>query len=310
MPVFEQGYRRYVGERSTRNPALAIAWANVRTRLRWWLWVVLFFLLFFPYVVFAGIIFVATLGAGLTGSPPPAAIPTSGVAFESLSIGPGQFLGIMQGGSLKLFWDVLHASTFASVAVPAVMCSGLLASDRRTGALQIYFARPVTRRDYLVAKAAAATFFVALTTAIPALLLWGETVAFGATSTFTWRTWVAPFAILGASAFHALWSVSTVLFFSSLMRRPIVAAIATVASFLVLEGIGGILAQAMRSHGLGRGWHVIGPSFSIGTMTAPLFGVDIPKWINAPLAGGLAVGVPLVLLWIVWRRLKAVEVAT
>ena len=50
------------------------------------MWVLLFFLLFVPYVVHAVVIFVTTLGAGLLGNNAPTPVPTSAVAFESRNV--------------------------------------------------------------------------------------------------------------------------------------------------------------------------------------------------------------------------------
>jgi hypothetical protein len=308
MPVFEQGYRRYVGERSTRPRVTSIAWENVRPRLRWWVWVLLFFLLFWPYLIHAVLVFIATLGSGMFGANVVAASGGSEVAFQSLdNFGPEYVLGMLQGNSLSLHWSLLFQSLFAAVVVASVLGAGLLASDRRTGGLQIYFARPVTRFQYLLGKVLACTFFVALTTAIPCLLIWAETVAFGSVANLTWRTFVAPLSILGSSAFYALWTVALVLSLSSVMRRPVLVAIAAMVVYLVLEAVGAILAETLTN---GKGWHVIGPSYAVGAVTAPICGLTLPPWINAPLAFGLAVGVPLALLWFVWWRISAVEVAT
>jgi hypothetical protein len=52
------------------------------------------------------------------------------------------------------------------------------------------------------------------------------------------------------------------------------------------------------------------PSRAIGAMTAPLFDVDLPGWMNVPTAFGIAVGIPLALLAFTWWRIRAVEVST
>jgi ABC-type transport system involved in multi-copper enzyme maturation permease subunit len=315
MPVFEQGYRAYVGEKARTNRAWAIAWENVRPRLRPWVWLLLFAVSFWPYLVHVVLVFMQTVATSLGASPVAPVLPKQ-TAFEQVDpFHGGVILGLIQNNPLALSWEMLfYASMFAPVIFGAVVASGLLASDRRTGALQIYFARPVSRLDYLLGKVAACTFFVALTTAVPCLLIWLESVAFAASSSYTWRTWVAPFSILGASSFHALWVVSLVLCFSSLVRRPAFAAIAVIFVHMALEGIGAILAEVMThrgaADGAGRGWAVIQPSHAIGTVTAPLCGLAIPDWINPFYAFALAVGVPVVLLSFVWWRLKAVEVTT
>jgi ABC-type transport system involved in multi-copper enzyme maturation permease subunit len=308
VPVFEQGYRPYVGPRLERGRALAIAWENVRPRMRWWLWVLLFVMLFHPYLVYATIIFVVTAGQTLlgTGARGPMLVAPTNVAFESNRNLPGQLLGMVQGGDpMSLVWELLNNARWAVIVIPAVTCSGLLASDRRTGALQIYFARPVTRLHYVVGKVLAATAFVALTTAIPCLLLWLETLVFGSAANFTWRTWVAPFSILGTSCYHALWATSLVLALSSTMKRPAFVAIVAVFTFVLMEGTGAILGQT-----LSKSWKVLQPSVALGAIDAPLCGMSLPDWVNVPAAYGLGFLLPLALMAFVVWRVRAVEVVT
>jgi len=78
-------------------------------------------------------------------------------------------------------WNLLFSASFAgrctrpsSPRPPRV--------DRRTGALQIYFARPVSRLDYSSARCSPARSSVSLTTAVPCLLVWLESVAFSPAS--------------------------------------------------------------------------------------------------------------------------------
>jgi len=68
MPVFEQGYRKYVGERSSGSRVPLIAWENIRPRMKWWGWVLLFLLNFWPYVIYAVLIFMTTLGSSMFGA--------------------------------------------------------------------------------------------------------------------------------------------------------------------------------------------------------------------------------------------------
>jgi ABC-type transport system involved in multi-copper enzyme maturation permease subunit len=308
MPVFEQGYRKYVGERSRTSRVLPIAWENIRTRMRWWSWALLGIttLMLGPYGLYAVLIFVSTIGGAMFGQAPiaPAAAPTA--AWGTVHFGPGAVLGLLQQRPLGLAWELLDHASHASVIFPAVVASGLLASDRRTGALQIYFSRPVTRMEYLLGKVVACASFVALTTVVPCLVLWAETVAFGSTSSYTWRTWVAPFAIVGASALYALWTVALVLAFSSLMRRPALVAIVAIFTNLALEGIGKVLSLALHDNA----WHVIQPSYAIGSLTAPLCGLTVPDWINPVAAICIGLVLPLALLAFVAARLRAVEVST
>lgn len=304
MPVFEQGYRRYTGPRTSGNRALAIAWENVRPRLKWWVWVLLFVLLFWPYLIYAVTIFMAAYGLGrMGGSPNMAAVAP--VAFE-MKTNPAMLLSVFRGNSLGIYWDALDHASNATAILTGVTCAGLLASDRRSGALQIYFARPVSRMDYLLGKVVAAAGFVSLTTLLPCLALWVEGLVFGTASEFTWRTWIAPLAIAGASAVYALWTIAIVLALSAVMKRPAFVSIVAIFLTLLAEGIGAILQHTFHD----KAWKMVQPSVAIGTVTAPLCGMGLPEWANLPLAYGIAVGLPLALLWFVWWRVRAVEVVT
>lgn len=308
MPVFEQGYRKYVGERSRTSRVLPIAWENVRTRMRWWGWAMLGIstLILGPYGLYAVLIFVSTIGGAMFGGSAVAATTPPTAAFTETNLGPGTVLGLLSQSPLGLTWALLNHASYASVIFPAVVASGLLASDRRTGALQIYFSRPVSRLEYLLGKIVACSSFVALTTVIPCLLLWLETVAFGSTSSYTWRTWIAPFVIVGASAFYALWTVALVLAYSSLIRWPALVAVLAIFTNLALEGVGKVLSMALHD----KAWHVIQPSYAIGSLTAPLCGLTVPDWINPAAALGIGLVIPLALLAFVAVRIRAVEVAT
>jgi ABC-type transport system involved in multi-copper enzyme maturation permease subunit len=304
MPVYEQGYRRYTGTTSSGSRALAIAWENIRPLLRWWVWALLFVLGAWPYLFYFVIIFLKAYGLGGIGSHTRADI-TGEIAFEHRG-SPDNILAMLQSDSMGMFWHILDSASYASLILPAVVCAGLLASDRRTGALQIYFARPVTRLDYLLGKVIAGAFFVAITTALPCLVLWIEDVSMGAAASFTWRTWVTPLSIIGASAVYALWTISVVLALSAVMKRPGFVAIVSIFLVLLLEAIGGILKESFHE----RAWFTMRPTYAIGTVTAPLFGLGLPGWINVTVAYLIALGLPAALLTFVWWRVRAVEVVT
>ncbi len=85
------------------------------------------------------------------------------------------FRGVMSG----VVGDV-HATlaTFIGVQMMAVALllavvgSGLIAEDRRTGAMELYFSRPLTRRDYVVGKVLAVALLPMAALVGPYILLW------------------------------------------------------------------------------------------------------------------------------------------
>jgi len=90
------------------------------------------------------------------------------------------------------------------------------------------------------------------------------------------------------------------------MRRPAFAALAAIFIYNIAEALGKILSHTFHE----PAWSVIQPNRAVGTMTAALFDVDLPAWMNVPTAFGIAVGLPIALLAFTWWRVRAVEVST
>lgn len=312
MPVFEQGYRRYEGELARRSPIPAAVWTNFRTRLRWWIWILAGALMLYPYVVWGVVIFIFTAGQSLFGAaPPPGVVPVPRFAYElSGDPNPTLFLSMIaapsSGGALALYWTILEQSALAAIVLPAVACGGILASDRATGAMQIYFARPMTRLQYLITKVLAVSCFTGIVTAAPTLAMWAETVAFHPDGDFVLRTWMAPFSIVGASLFYALWSSSVVLALSSIVQRPVLASICAIFGFFLLQYLGFLVASGLDD----KAWRILNPRYALGGITAPLFGLELPDWLATPWLAVPTLVVPFALLFFVWARIRAVEVTT
>ncbi len=312
MPVFEQGYRPFEGELARRSPVPAAVWHNVRTRLRWWIWVLTAGLLMYPYVVWGVAVFLFTAGQALFGITPPGGMATvPRFAYESAGDpDPTKLLAMLTAssprGALALYWTILEQASLAAIVLPAVACGGILASDRATGAMQIYFARPVTRFQYLLSKILTVSCFTALVTSLPTLFIWGETVAFHPDGDFLLRTWMAPLSIIGAGLFYALWSSSIVLALSSVLRRPALASICAIFGYFLLRYIGFLVSSSLDD----KTWRLLDPHYALGGIVAPLFGLELPDWLATPWLPVPSLLVPLALLFFVWTRVRAVEVTT
>jgi len=306
MPVFEQGYRPYTGPVRRGSRALAIAWESLRPRLRWFVWVLALMFTFWPYVVCAVLVYVVTMtDAGATL----AAVKPSDVAFQEMStMELSRVLGFLSADSTAYWWEVLMSEALVGgfVLLPAIACAGILASDRRTGALQIYLARPVTRGDYVLGKLLATAAFPALVTVVPALLLWGLVSLLSKDPAHVLRTWSAPFGIVSASLVYSLWASSVVLALSSVISRPALVAIATVFVHLFLSGLGGMLSGVFRE----KAWLCLSPPFALAGATTPFFGMSLPDWLPYWACLPHAVVVPALCLLLVVHRVRAVEVAT
>src|SRR6516225_3490285 len=151
MPIHDQGYRRYGGEKARTGQAwLVIAQSGIRTMLAKRAFLGLLLLAWFPFFVRAVQIYAAA------NLPQAAFLAPKAETFR-------QFLD-QQG--IFLF--------FVTVYVGA----GLIANDRRANALQIYLSKPLTRTEYVFGKLAILITFLLLVTWVPAIALLVLQVAF------------------------------------------------------------------------------------------------------------------------------------
>ena len=144
MPIHDQGYRRYGGDKVPQGRAwLVIAGAGIRTLVAKR---VFLGLLLLSWAQFVGRLFQVYGAANLPQVP-------------LLALKPESFRDFLEYQQLFLFVITVYAG------------SGLIASDRRANALQIYLSKPLTRAEYVLGKLAVLMTFLLLVSWVPALLL-------------------------------------------------------------------------------------------------------------------------------------------
>lgn len=108
---------------------------------------------------------------------------------------------------------------FMILLLMALGGAGLIADDFRHKAIQLYFARPLTRLDYLLGKAGVVMFFVGLLTLVPALILFLLKLLFsGSFKFFLDYPWL-PLSIVIYSAFLMVFFTCYVLLASSVSKN-------------------------------------------------------------------------------------------
>src|SRR5438128_1681089 len=137
MPIHDQGYRRYQGERAPRGRAWAvIARTGIRGRLGQRAFLGLLLLSWFPFFVRAVQIYAA------------ANLPQA--AF--LAPTPEMFRQFLDQQQIFVFFLTVYGG------------AGLIAHDRRANALQIYLSKPLTRSEYVFGKLAILMTFLLIVT--------------------------------------------------------------------------------------------------------------------------------------------------
>lgn len=144
MPIHDQSYRRYRGEREPSGRAWnVIAAAGIRTMLAKRKFLGLLLIAWLPFIVRAVQMYIAA------NFPQASMLAPSAETFR-------QFLE--QQGVFTFFITIFTGA-------------GLIANDLRANALQIYLSKPLSRFEYIAGKFGVLAFFLLLVTWLPATML-------------------------------------------------------------------------------------------------------------------------------------------
>jgi ABC-2 type transport system permease protein len=158
MPIHDQGYRRYGGDRTKGRAWLVILTTGVRAMLGNRRWIVLMIASWIQFVVRAVQFYLAA-------------------NFQQAS---------MLSPSAATFRDFFDKQDIFVFIMTVTLGSSLIAQDRRANALQIYLSKPLTRAEYIFGKLGILVTFLLLITWVPAILLLVVQVVFEGRFAFLW----------------------------------------------------------------------------------------------------------------------------
>jgi len=191
MPIHDQSYRRYGGGKTSPGRAwTVIAWAGIVTMLRKRAFMGLLIFAWLPFVVRAVQIYVST-------------------NFPQVA---------MLAPTADTFRQFLEQQDFFVFIITIYVGAGLIASDRRANALQIYLSKPLMRSEYIAGKAMVLIVFLTLVTLVPALLLLMLQVMFAGSFEFLKKNAFLFPAITVGSMLQVLVASFTMLALSSLSK--------------------------------------------------------------------------------------------
>jgi ABC-2 type transport system permease protein len=214
MPIHDQGYRRYGGQRTPRGRAwLIIARTGVRTLMGRRAFIGLLLVSWIPFVVRAVQLYAA------------ANLPQA----EFLAPTPDTFRQFLSQQDAFLFFITVYAG------------AGLIANDRRANALQIYLSKPLTRVEYVCGKLSILFAFLLFVTWVPALLLLVVQILFAGNFKFLMGNLYLFPAITLFSFIQALTVALAMLALSSLSRSSRYVGILYAALLFFTQAIYGVL---------------------------------------------------------------------
>lgn len=128
-----------------------------------------------------------------------------------------------QAGSLvpvdpKMFRDFLDQQGVFVFFTTIYVGAGLIASDRRANALQIYLSKPLLRMEYIAGKLLVLASFLLAVTMLPAVLLILVQIGFSGSLDFIWKNLYIFPAVVLASLTQVLVASFTMLALSSLSK--------------------------------------------------------------------------------------------
>jgi ABC-2 type transport system permease protein len=218
--VFDLGYQRYEGERTSRWRRARAIWRDgirislglgrgAAAKIAPWL------LIAFALVPVLVLIVVASFAASFGDDPADVDLPSYAEYYE---------------------FAIVPIALFAAIVAPLLVCP-----DRREGVLSLYAARPITALDYVGARWAAFLTVSLVTAWVPDLLLFGwNTLEADGIGSFLRDEWDVVPRVLLAGATVAVVFTTLALLTSTFTNRRAYASVATLAVIFVGAAVGGI----------------------------------------------------------------------
>jgi ABC-2 type transport system permease protein len=277
MPIHDQGYRRYGGERAERGRAWGvIARAGIRSRLGQRPFLGLLLLAWLPFFVRSVQLYAA------------ANLPQAGFLAPT----PAMFRQFLEQQSVFVFFLTVYGG------------AGLIANDRRANALQIYLSKPLTRAEYVFGKLAILMTWLMLITWVPAVLLLVVQVAFsGNVAFFRSNLYLFP-AITVFAALQTVTISTAMLALSSLSTSSRLVGILYAALLFFSQALFGVLRFVVGSTSLS--W--ISVPFALNQVGDAIFRLPLRYETPWPLSLGVLVLLIAGSAFVLERRVRGVEV--
>jgi ABC-2 type transport system permease protein len=228
VPIHDQGYRRYGGEKARLGTGwMVITRAGLRTFLAKRAFLGLLLLAWARFVLEAARIYLSS------NMPQVASLTQSNL----LAVTTETFHDMVDSGFIN----------FVAYIITVYVGAGLIANDRRANALQIYLSKPLTRAEYIFGKLAILMTFLLAVTWLPAIALLVVKIAFAGSFAFL-RQNLSLFPAITLYAFiRAIAIGAAILALSSLSNSGRYVGILYTAVIFFTQALYGVLSAVTRS---------------------------------------------------------------
>jgi ABC-type transport system involved in multi-copper enzyme maturation permease subunit len=280
MPIHDQSYRHWEGKLKSHSFRWwTIAYENLKVVLRRKLFIILILVpAVIQFFVFGGLIY---------------GVNTYGF-FSNLSLITPEF-----------FFRFCFQQTFFILLICVFGGSGLISNDLKSNALQLYLSKPLTRLDYAVGKIATIFIMLECITLVPGILLFLEHSVLSQDTTFIREQYWIIGSIFLYSLILSIPITFLTLALSSITKNNRFAAIILITIVFGTTVLNGMLWVIFRA----RWTHFISYWNNIEMLGRELFGISKSptdwQW-----ATPIILILTLVCVWIMYRKIKGIEIVT
>ena len=280
MPIHDQSYRHWDGELKSHS----LRWSVVTFE---GLKIILRRKLFLIFILAPSIIQFLVFGGMIYG------VNTYGFFLNTNLITP------------EFFYKFCTRQTFFIVLICGFAGSGLIANDLKSNALQLYLSKPLTRLDYIVGKVAIILIMLSFITFIPGILLFLEHSVLSQDSAF----FLEQYWIIGSIFLYSLILSIPITFLtlalSSITKNNRFAAIILITIVFGTTVLNGMLWVIFRA----RWTHFTSYWNNIEMLGRGLFGISKSST-DWHYATPIILILTLVCVWIMYRKIKGIEIVT
>jgi ABC-2 type transport system permease protein len=192
-----------------------------------------------------------------------------------------------------------------AIFLAALIGPGLIAPDLANNALPLYFSRPLSRSEYVLARLTVLFGILSMITWVPGLILFGMQV--GMAGGWWFRTnWTIGGAVVSGFALWVLLVSLVALASSAYVRWRMVAGGLVLGFFFILSGVSAMINGVFRVT-----WgHALDPAWGAYRLWCAMLQVDPPDGPGPAACASVLVSIILLLLLVLERKLRPVEVVS
>jgi len=205
----------------------------------------------------------------------------------------------------RFFSIFMYVQAGFAVFIAALAGPGLIAPDLANNALPLYFSRPLTRWNYALARLTVLVGMLSVVTWIPGLIIFGLQVGLAGGSWFRANWTLGAGMVVGFFVWLLILSL-VAMASSAYVKWRVVAGAVSLAFFFILSGVAAMIDNVLRVT-----WgHIIDPAWAVNQVWRALLGVTPTEGPSAGASAWALAALVLLLVLVIERKLRPVEVVT